>query len=76
MMEKVKPVLKTSYEPYISDGNQEDNNEPKFYRTMQGRLVLKKVVSFYTKVPMLCVPVPEQDPNSTTPTKPAVRNDN
>ncbi|KAJ9086342.1 hypothetical protein DSO57_1005046 [Entomophthora muscae] len=27
MMEKVKPVLDTSYKPYISDGNQEANNK-------------------------------------------------
>ncbi|KAJ9053826.1 hypothetical protein DSO57_1020421 [Entomophthora muscae] len=61
MMEKVKPVLDTSYKPYVNDGNQEDNNKPNFYRTTEGQLVLKKVVSFYNKVPMPCVPVPEQD---------------
>ncbi|KAJ9089349.1 hypothetical protein DSO57_1013929 [Entomophthora muscae] len=31
MLEKVKPVLDTSYKPYISDGNQEDNNKYEFY---------------------------------------------
>ncbi|KAJ9052629.1 hypothetical protein DSO57_1032303 [Entomophthora muscae] len=61
MMEKVKPVLDTSYKPYVSDGNQEDNNKPNFYRTTEGQLVLKKVVYFYNKVPMPCVPVPEKD---------------
>ncbi|KAJ9081727.1 hypothetical protein DSO57_1011544 [Entomophthora muscae] len=34
---------------------------------MEGQLVLKKVAAFYNKVPMPCVPVPEQDPDSTTP---------
>ncbi|KAJ9063111.1 hypothetical protein DSO57_1003641 [Entomophthora muscae] len=28
MLEKVKPVLDTSYKPYISDGNQEEDKEP------------------------------------------------
>ncbi|KAJ9068377.1 hypothetical protein DSO57_1029334 [Entomophthora muscae] len=65
MMEKVKPVLDTSYEPYVSDGNQEEEKEPEFYRTDEGQLVLKKVSAFYTKVPMPCKPVPNQDPNST-----------
>ncbi|KAJ9090643.1 hypothetical protein DSO57_1000491 [Entomophthora muscae] len=34
---------------------------------MEGQLVLKKITVFYNKVPMPCVPVPEQDPDSTTP---------
>ncbi|KAJ9066797.1 hypothetical protein DSO57_1006088 [Entomophthora muscae] len=44
MLEKVKPVLDTSYKPYISDGNQEEDKEPEFYQTNEGQLVLKKVV--------------------------------
>ncbi|KAJ9061975.1 hypothetical protein DSO57_1015400 [Entomophthora muscae] len=71
MMEKVKPVLNTIYKPYISDGNQEDSNKPKFYRTTEGKLVLKKVAVFYTKVPMPCKPVTNQDPGSSELTKPA-----
>ncbi|KAJ9051445.1 hypothetical protein DSO57_1004526 [Entomophthora muscae] len=70
MMEKVKPELNTSYEPYISDGNQEDNNEPKFYRTTEGQLMLKKVAVFYTKIPMPCKPVTNQDPGLSEPSKP------
>ncbi|KAJ9065456.1 hypothetical protein DSO57_1019496 [Entomophthora muscae] len=64
MMEKVNSVLNTTYEPYVSDGNQENSNEPKFYRTTEGKLVLKKVVAFYNKVLIPYVPVPEQDPSS------------
>ncbi|KAJ9055221.1 hypothetical protein DSO57_1006237 [Entomophthora muscae] len=64
MMEKVKPVLDTSYKPYVSDSNQKDNNKPKFYRTMEGHLVLKKIVVFYNKVSMPCVLVPEKDSSS------------
>ncbi|KAJ9069606.1 hypothetical protein DSO57_1016767 [Entomophthora muscae] len=45
MLEKVKPVLDTSYKPYFSDGNQEDDKEPKFYQTDEGQLVLKKVAA-------------------------------
>ncbi|KAJ9081702.1 hypothetical protein DSO57_1011950 [Entomophthora muscae] len=71
MMEKIKPVLDTSYEPYISDGNQEDNNKPDFYRTVEKWLMLKKVVAFYNKVSMPCTPVINQYLDSTTPTKPA-----
>ncbi|KAJ9087459.1 hypothetical protein DSO57_1033174 [Entomophthora muscae] len=55
MLEKVKPVLTTSYEPYVSDGNQEEDKEPEFFITDEGKLVLKKVAAFYTKVPMPCV---------------------
>ncbi|KAJ9052370.1 hypothetical protein DSO57_1034954 [Entomophthora muscae] len=73
IMEKVKPVIDTSYKPHISDSNQEDNDKPKFYRTTEGQLVLKKAAVFYNKVPMPCVPVPEQDTSSTKPTK-AIRN--
>ncbi|KAJ9077724.1 hypothetical protein DSO57_1013989 [Entomophthora muscae] len=51
MLEKVNPVIDTSYKPYVSDGNQEDDKEPEFYRTDEGQLVLKKVTAFYTKVP-------------------------
>ncbi|KAJ9085682.1 hypothetical protein DSO57_1011603 [Entomophthora muscae] len=71
MLKKVKPVLDTSYKPYVSDGNQEEDTEPEFYRTDEEQLVLKKVAAFYNKVPMPCKPVPDQDPNSTTPTKPS-----
>ncbi|KAJ9073792.1 hypothetical protein DSO57_1012780 [Entomophthora muscae] len=69
MIEKVNPVIDTSYEPYVSDGNQENNNELKFFQTMNGQQVLKKVDAFYTKVPMPCIPGPEQDPDSTTTSK-------
>ncbi|KAJ9085784.1 hypothetical protein DSO57_1010590 [Entomophthora muscae] len=62
MMKKVKPVLDTSYEPYFSGGNQEDNNKPEFYRTVEGQLVLKKVADFYNKVPIPCMPVINQNP--------------
>ncbi|KAJ9085230.1 hypothetical protein DSO57_1016032 [Entomophthora muscae] len=55
MLEKVKPVLDTSYKPYASDGNQEEEKEPEFFRTDEGHLVLKRVAAFYTKVPMPCV---------------------
>ncbi|KAJ9052377.1 hypothetical protein DSO57_1034885 [Entomophthora muscae] len=72
-MEKVKPVIDTSYKPHISDSNQEDNGKPKFYRTTEGQLVLKKAAVFYNKVLMHYVPVPEQDPSLTKPTK-ATRN--
>ncbi|KAJ9050989.1 hypothetical protein DSO57_1009073 [Entomophthora muscae] len=44
MLEKIKPVFDTSYKPYVSDGNQEDNSKPDFYRTTEGQLVLKKVI--------------------------------
>ncbi|KAJ9072140.1 hypothetical protein DSO57_1030301 [Entomophthora muscae] len=71
IMKKVKPVLDTSYEPYVSDGNQEDNNEPEFYRTVERQLVLKKIAAFYNKVPMLCAPVSNQDLDLTTPANPA-----
>ncbi|KAJ9049449.1 hypothetical protein DSO57_1024254 [Entomophthora muscae] len=71
MIEKVKPVLDTSYKPYVSDGNQEDNNKPEFYRTTEGQLVLKKVTAFYNKVPMPCKPVTNQDPGLFKPTKPS-----
>ncbi|KAJ9062060.1 hypothetical protein DSO57_1014684 [Entomophthora muscae] len=71
MLEKVKPVLNTSYKPYVSDGNQEEDKEPEFFRTDEGQLVLKKVAAFYNKVPIPCKLVLEQDPNSTTPAKPA-----
>ncbi|KAJ9048032.1 hypothetical protein DSO57_1039051 [Entomophthora muscae] len=70
MLEKVKPVLDTSYEPYISDGNQEDDKEPQFYQTNEGQLVLKKVAAFYNKVPMPCKPFINQDPGLSEPTKP------
>ncbi|KAJ9075045.1 hypothetical protein DSO57_1000329 [Entomophthora muscae] len=69
MIEKVNPVLDTSYEPYISDGNQENNNELKFFQTVDGQQALKKVDVFYTKVPMPCIPGSEKDPDSTTPSK-------
>ncbi|KAJ9057028.1 hypothetical protein DSO57_1026435 [Entomophthora muscae] len=36
-----------------------------------GQLVLKKVVAFYNKVHMPCVPVPEKDPSSIKPIKAA-----
>ena len=36
MLEKAKPVLDTSYEPYISNDNQEDNKEPEFFQTDEG----------------------------------------
>ncbi|KAJ9062560.1 hypothetical protein DSO57_1009615 [Entomophthora muscae] len=71
MLEKMKPVIDTSYKPYISDGNQEENKEPKFYQTNEGQLVLKKVVVFYNKVPMPCKPVTNQNPGLSEPTKPA-----
>ncbi|KAJ9068533.1 hypothetical protein DSO57_1027711 [Entomophthora muscae] len=32
-----------SYEPYFSNGNQEEDKEPKFYRTDEEQLVLKNV---------------------------------
>ncbi|KAJ9048431.1 hypothetical protein DSO57_1035135 [Entomophthora muscae] len=41
MLEKVKPVLDTSYEPYISNGNQEDNKETEFFQTDEGQLVVR-----------------------------------
>ncbi|KAJ9089781.1 hypothetical protein DSO57_1009280 [Entomophthora muscae] len=71
MLEKVKPVLDTSYGPYVSDGNQEEDKEPGFYQTNEGQLVLKKVAAFYTKVPMPCKPVSNKDLDSLTPAKPA-----
>ncbi|KAJ9086056.1 hypothetical protein DSO57_1008283 [Entomophthora muscae] len=71
MMKKVKPVIDTSYKLYTSDGNQEDKNKSEFYRTTEGQLVLKKVAAFYTKVPMPCKPVSNQDLDSLTPVKPA-----
>ena len=70
MLEKVKPVLDTSCEPYVSDSNQEENKEPKFYRTDEEQLVLKKVAAFYTKVPMPCV-VPNTNKLIPTAKKPA-----
>ncbi|KAJ9071875.1 hypothetical protein DSO57_1032927 [Entomophthora muscae] len=70
MLEKVKPVLDTSYLPYVSDGNQEENKEPEFYKTNEGQLVLKKVAAFYTKVPMPCV-VPNANEPIPTAKKPA-----
>ncbi|KAJ9058462.1 hypothetical protein DSO57_1012056 [Entomophthora muscae] len=70
LLEKVKPVIDTSYKPYISDGNQEDNEEPKFYQTDEGQLVLKKVVAFYSKVPMPCA-VPNASKSIPTAKKPA-----
>ncbi|KAJ9082631.1 hypothetical protein DSO57_1002577 [Entomophthora muscae] len=57
-IEKVKTVLDTSYKPYISDGNQE------------GQEVLNNAVAFYIKVPMSCVPVTNQDPDSSAPKRP------
>ncbi|KAJ9061998.1 hypothetical protein DSO57_1015238 [Entomophthora muscae] len=71
MLKKVKPVLDTSYEPYISDGDQEEDKEPEFYRTDEGQLVLKRVTAFCNKVPMPCKPVTNQDPSSSEPTEPA-----
>ncbi|KAJ9054281.1 hypothetical protein DSO57_1016248 [Entomophthora muscae] len=70
MLEKLKSVLATSYKPYVSDGNQEDDKEPKFYQTNEGQLVLKKVEAFYTKVPMSCV-VPNANKSIPTAKKPA-----
>ncbi|KAJ9060190.1 hypothetical protein DSO57_1033536 [Entomophthora muscae] len=75
MLEKVKPVLDTSYEPYVSDGNQEEDKEPEIYRNTERQLVLKKVAAFYTKVPMPCKPVTNQDPISTTPANFMAHND-
>ncbi|KAJ9048428.1 hypothetical protein DSO57_1035132 [Entomophthora muscae] len=71
ILEKVKPVLDTSYKPYVSDGNQEDDEEPEFYQTNEGQLVLKKVAALYTKMLMPCKPVTNQDPVLSEPTKPA-----
>ncbi|KAJ9087628.1 hypothetical protein DSO57_1031205 [Entomophthora muscae] len=70
MLEKVKPVLDTSYEPYVSDGNQEEDKEPELYQTDEGHLVLKKVAAFYNKVPMPCV-VPNANKLIPTAKKPA-----
>ncbi|KAJ9083950.1 hypothetical protein DSO57_1029221 [Entomophthora muscae] len=64
-------LLDTSYETYISDGNQEEDKEPEFYRTDEGQLVLKKVAAFYNTVPMPCKPVTNQDTSSSEPTKPS-----
>ncbi|KAJ9052792.1 hypothetical protein DSO57_1030684 [Entomophthora muscae] len=36
IMKKAKPVLDTSYKPFVSDDNQLDNNKPEFYRTTGG----------------------------------------
>ncbi|KAJ9082723.1 hypothetical protein DSO57_1001794 [Entomophthora muscae] len=71
MLEKVKPVLDTSYKPYVSDGNQEEDKEPEFFRIYEGQLVLKKVAAFYTKMPMSCKPVSNQDLDLPTRAKPA-----
>ncbi|KAJ9056850.1 hypothetical protein DSO57_1028670 [Entomophthora muscae] len=49
ILEKVKLVLDTSYEPYASNGNQEEDKKPEFYRTDERQLVLKKVAAFYNK---------------------------
>ncbi|KAJ9064729.1 hypothetical protein DSO57_1027350 [Entomophthora muscae] len=70
MLEKVKPVLDTSYKPYISDGNKEDDKEPQFYQTNEEQLVVKKVAAFYTKVTMPCV-VPNANESIPTTKKPA-----
>ncbi|KAJ9076142.1 hypothetical protein DSO57_1029111 [Entomophthora muscae] len=70
MLEKVKPVLDTSYKPYVSYGNQEEDKEPELFRTDKGQLVLKKVATFYTKVPMPCV-VPNANKSIPTTKKPA-----
>ncbi|KAJ9074294.1 hypothetical protein DSO57_1007984 [Entomophthora muscae] len=70
MLEKVKPVLNTSYKPYFSDGNQEDDKEPEFYQTNKGQLVFKKFAAFYTKLPMPCV-VPNANESIPTTKKPA-----
>ncbi|KAJ9061792.1 hypothetical protein DSO57_1017199 [Entomophthora muscae] len=64
-----KMVRNKNYKPYISDGNQEVNDKPKFYRTTEGKLVLKKVAAFYNKVPMPCNPVTNQDPGLSEPSK-------
>ncbi|KAJ9078040.1 hypothetical protein DSO57_1010858 [Entomophthora muscae] len=69
MVEKVKPVLDTSYKPYVNDGNLEEDKGPEFYRTDEGQLVLKKISAFYNKVPIPCV-VPNANrsiPTSKTP---------
>ncbi|KAJ9055743.1 hypothetical protein DSO57_1000601 [Entomophthora muscae] len=58
-----------SYKPYISDGNQEEDKEPEFFRTDERQLVLKKVAAFYTKVPMPCV-VPNAKKSILTVKKP------
>ncbi|KAJ9080232.1 hypothetical protein DSO57_1027346 [Entomophthora muscae] len=52
MMKNLKPVLDTSYKLYRIDGNQEADDKTKFYIATEGQLVLKKVVAFYTRVPL------------------------
>ncbi|KAJ9061257.1 hypothetical protein DSO57_1022312 [Entomophthora muscae] len=65
MIEKVKPVLDTSYEPYVSDSNQEDIEDPEYFQNKDGQPVIKKVVVFYTKVFMSCIPVANKNPGSS-----------
>ncbi|KAJ9049593.1 hypothetical protein DSO57_1022833 [Entomophthora muscae] len=42
MIEKFKPIIDTSYKPYIRDSDQEDVKEPKIYRTTEKYLMLKR----------------------------------
>ncbi|KAJ9085664.1 hypothetical protein DSO57_1011813 [Entomophthora muscae] len=49
-MEKVKPVLDTTYKPYVSAyKGQDDNKQPQYFQTTDCKQVLKKVAEFYNK---------------------------
>ncbi|KAJ9056915.1 hypothetical protein DSO57_1027767 [Entomophthora muscae] len=48
MLEKTKPVLDTSCKCYVSDGNQEDVKETKYFQTEDGQQVLNNVVNCAT----------------------------
>ncbi|KAJ9053165.1 hypothetical protein DSO57_1026928 [Entomophthora muscae] len=62
LLEKVKPVLETMYEPYMSDSNEGENDKlPQYYHTIKGQKELKRVAAFYSQVLMLCfVPNPNE----------------
>ncbi|KAJ9088565.1 hypothetical protein DSO57_1021836 [Entomophthora muscae] len=52
-MEKAKPVLDIIYKPYMSyNKDQDNNNQPQYFQTTDGQKVLKKVVVFYSQVPI------------------------
>ncbi|KAJ9059733.1 hypothetical protein DSO57_1038407 [Entomophthora muscae] len=42
IMEKIEPVLDTSYKPYVIDGKKHnDDNKPQYFQTTKGQKVLK-----------------------------------
>ncbi|KAJ9067732.1 hypothetical protein DSO57_1036157 [Entomophthora muscae] len=56
ILEKVKPVLDTSYKIYVSDSKGADKDKlPHYFQPVKRQKVLKKDAAFYSQVPMPCV---------------------